>query len=1003
MGLHAIEAAPKDGNPVFPLDQDTGDTTTVHWVVRHGVALQREGVPIAVSSTNWRPGSKSVEGSRGSGSLVARASVAAGACVLWLFIGAVWDKGLCGESNGRASAFVAPAEKANKIAPADAMQDKSSLVSPAVETTVVEQKQMLERGGEKIDNLADRPISIQRSDAAHGKAAQAPRSAPAWERKQPLQFGQEWGKGEVFGCALTSSLREELDAVRSAAEVARIEQKEALDQERDRANALARELSSLWAELDAARLVGLEAVRAAEAEQALEQERGRADALARELISLQAEFGTVRAAGSQAAEAESKQKQILEQERDGLARELTSLRGELAAAQVAGSQAAETESKQKLEQALGQERDKREALARELTSLQAELDTVRTAGSQAVEAESKQKQTLEQERGRADGLARELAALQTELGAVRAAGPEATQAAEAENKQRRALEQERDGLARELTSLKGELAAAQAAGSQAAETESKQKQTLEQALGQERDKREALARELTSLQAELDTVRAAGSQAVEAESKQKQTLEQERGRADGLARELVALKTELSAVRAAGPQAAQAAEAESKQRRALEQERDGLARELTSLKGELAAAQATGSQAAETESKQKQALGQERDKREALARELTSLQAELDTVRAAGSQAVEAESKQKQTLEQERDGLTRELTSLKGELAAAQAAGSQAAETESKQKQTLEQALRQERDKREPLARELTSLRAELDTARAAHLETALTAEAAKIEQQKALKKEREKVETLSHELASARKEAEERSARLAAAHAEELRVTETNSTIAAEHKLALANERDRADALARELTSVKNELEANKQEIAALRAPRASPSRVSVADSSPKRTAESSSRTIDAKGRSPEQISVEAVASTSGRSSGSELPRPKAPSTAREAPSESDSKIAMTTERASSVRVVPNTPVDEQRLLSRANTLLRQSDISGARPLLEHALEHGSARAAFMLAETYDTRVLQSWRVQGISGDVAKARELYEQAQAGGIEYAKERIEALK
>src|SRR6202048_5292439 len=573
MGLHAIEAAPKDGNPVFPVDQDTGDTTTVHWAVRQGVALQREGVPIAVFSTHWRPGSKTVEGSRGSGSFVARASVAAGACILWLFIGAVWDKGLCGESNAHAKAFVAPAEKVNKIAQPDAMRDKSSLVSPVVETTVVEQKQILERGREKIDSLADRLISIQRSDAAHGKAAEAPQSAPASERKQPLQFGQEWGKAEVLGCALTSSLREELDVVRSAAEVARIEQKQALDQERDRTNALARELSSLWAELDAARVVGLEAVRAAEAEQALEQERGRAD-----------------------------------------------------------------------------------ALARELTSLQAELGTVRAAGSQAVEAESKQKQTLEQERGRADGLARELVALQTELGAVRAAGPEATQAAEAESKQRRALEQERDGLARELTSLGGDLAAAQAAVSQAAETESKQKQTLDQALGQERDKREALARELTSLKAELDTMRAAP-------------------------------------------------------------------------------------------------------------------------------------------------------------------------------------------------------------------LETALTAEAAKIEQQKALKKEREKFEALSHELASARKEAEERSARLAAAHAEELRVTETNSTIAAEHKLALANERDRADALARELTSVKNELEAGDREIATLRALRAPPSRGSVAESSQERIAESSSRTIDRKGRSPEQISGNAAA----------------------------------------------------------------------------------------------------------------------------------------
>ena len=49
------------------------------------------------------------------------------------------------------------------------------------------------------------------------------------------------------------------------------------------------------------------------------------------------------------------------------------------------------------------------------------------------------------------------------------------------------------------------------------------------------------------------------------------------------------------------------------------------------------------------------------------------------------------------------------------------------------------------------------------------------------------------------------------------------------------------------------------------------------------------------------------------------------------------------------------------------------------------------------------MLAETYDTRVLQSWRARGISGDVAMARKLYERAQAGGIEDAKERIEALK
>ena len=71
---------------------------------------------------------------------------------------------------------------------------------------------------------------------------------------------------------------------------------------------------------------------------------------------------------------------------------------------------------------------------------------------------------------------------------------------------------------------------------------------------------------------------------------------------------------------------------------------------------------------------------------------------------------------------------------------------------------------------------------------------------------------------------------------------------------------------------------------------------------------------------------------------------------------------------------------------------------------ISAARArCLNTLLERGSARAAFMLAETYDARVLQSWRARGIAGDPTKARELYERAQAGGIEDAKERIKALK
>ncbi len=740
MGLQAIEAAPKDGSPVLLMDQDTGDMTTAHWAVVQGVSFrgvsfqgvssQREGTSIAFSPTHWLPGSKTVERSRGTSRVVARASVAVGVGLLWLFIEAAGDIGLCGENNTGAQAFVATTEKGRKIAQPNAMRDESSLVSRVVETTLVEQKQNLERGREKVDILADRLTRIQPlDDAAQGKGAQAPQSAAAWERKQPLEYleyGQEWGKAEVLGCALTSSLREELDAVRSAAEAARIKQRQALDQERDRADALARELSSLWAEVDTARIVGLEAVQAA----------------------------------VQAAEAE---------------------------------------------------------------------------------------QAFEQERDRADALARDLASVQAELDAARIVDPE---------------------------------------GAQAATAEVEQKQALKQELEQERGRAETLAHELISLRAELDAARNAGSEAakaVDAETKQKQALDQERGRADTLARELTSLRADFDAARIAGPEAAKAAAA-----------------------------------------------------------------------------AVE-------------------------------------------QQQALKQELKQERDKAEAVARELTSLRAERDTARAAGLETAQTAEAVKIEQKLAFGKERDKAERLARELASARKEAEERSALLAAAHAEVLQVSETNSAVAAEQKRALTSERDRADALARELTSVRNELEAGNRQAAALNALGALRSRGPVVDSAREWMAEHSSRRIEGKGRLPEEISGEAVASTSGRSSASELPRPVAASTAREAPSDLDPKVAMATERAASATAASHSLVDEQRLLARANALLRQADISGARPLLEHAVERGSARAAFMLAETYDARVLQSWRARGISGDPTKARELYERAQAGGIEDAKERIEALK
>jgi TPR repeat protein len=87
----------------------------------------------------------------------------------------------------------------------------------------------------------------------------------------------------------------------------------------------------------------------------------------------------------------------------------------------------------------------------------------------------------------------------------------------------------------------------------------------------------------------------------------------------------------------------------------------------------------------------------------------------------------------------------------------------------------------------------------------------------------------------------------------------------------------------------------------------------------------------------------------------------------------------------------------------EEATLIARAESLIRQYNFVGARLLLAHALEKGSANAAFMMAQTYDWRILRSLRAYGVRGDAAMAREFYQQAATAGIEEAQERVEALQ
>ena len=89
--------------------------------------------------------------------------------------------------------------------------------------------------------------------------------------------------------------------------------------------------------------------------------------------------------------------------------------------------------------------------------------------------------------------------------------------------------------------------------------------------------------------------------------------------------------------------------------------------------------------------------------------------------------------------------------------------------------------------------------------------------------------------------------------------------------------------------------------------------------------------------------------------------------------------------------------------PTSEKRLIERAETLLRDLDISGARLVLERALDAGSSRAAFLLAQTYDPKMLVQWRVRGAVPDTARARDLYGRALAAGIAEAGARAAELR
>lgn len=235
------------------------------------------------------------------------------------------------------------------------------------------------------------------------------------------------------------------------------------------------------------------------------------------------------------------------------------------------------------------------------------------------------------------------------------------------------------------------------------------------------------------------------------------------------------------------------------------------------------------------------------------------------------------------------------------------------------------------------LANELSAARREIDTHVAASSKAAdeaaqlkKVAESTTAETRQSLQRERDRAEALEQELATARREIDTHAAMSAKNSDEAAQLKQVAESITAELRRSLQQERDRAEALERDLAR----------------------------------------RTTDP------PIALQTAAS---------------------------SPVAQMAAASPHIAAEAQNSPEAARLIARASALLRQGDIGAARIVLERAAETGSAQASFTLAETYDPVILSTWGTYGTRGDTTKARELYANAYAGGIQEAKDRFNALR
>ena len=396
----------------------------------------------------------------------------------------------------------------------------------------------------------------------------------------------------------------------------------------------------------------------------------------------------------------------------------------------------------------------------------------------------------------------------------------------------------------------------------------------------------------------------------------------------------------------------------------------------------------------------KQSLEQQRERANALSGGLAVARQEAASQAASTREAGESAERQKEASERALSALRQSLQlelSKAGKLAeqladaqrngVAQTALTQKTVDDAMQLQRastgMAEALQQERDKVEELRVTLAAAKHEAAEQRAAWISA--SGEAVRQQEAKAratdalreaLRQAEGKTEALAGELAATRRKADAQTSVAQAASAEARRISDSSRQSAQEHSRTLREAQTKTEKLATDLATARQSLEAERGRNEQLE----------------QRLIALQTALQDQAARS--LVSPAPAAATPVRSAAVADAPTDAPTMDDAQPRISPARAEATFEQASAHAV---------RLIARANLLLDQGNIGAARNMLDQAAEMGNAEALFLLAETYDPLLLSARKTLGTQGDIAKAREFYGKALAGGVGEARSRLESLQ